>query len=330
LLKNKALIPDPAAELNWLGRGQHVEFDKSDHIPLEYIAPIGVSMTARVDKVRCRRIILARKSMNCDRPWSISDVLVEVEHLYRLRHAHIVQLVSTYLQRRDFSILLYPAAECDLSALMGKRSLPPLSEDPLRVYLSEFYPCLASALAFVHENTTRHCDIKPSNILVKYDATGVTSSYRVYFAVFGISQSFVAQDQSQTERLTGRTPKYCAPEVYADLPYSRKADVFSLGCVFTEMYTVIAGHEVDEFEEFRRDNAGTDHFHASIPQVLCWIIDKLPHVPVVFLQTPLRVTVRNTEGGLPTSGSIDTFADYWSIWCTPIRKFGPRQRRFRW
>jgi hypothetical protein len=311
LLKDKKLIPDPIAEQNWSGRGQHVEFGISDPIPLDYIAPLGVSMTAKVDKVQCRRITLARKSMMCSRIWSINDAIVEVEHLHRLRHAHIVQLVGTYLQRRTFAILLYPAADCDLSAFMNPESLPQSQKDRLQldnlpVYLSQFYPCLASALAFVHQNTTRHCDIKPSNILIKYHPLDIGSPYRLYLADFGISQSFVHQDQSLTENFSGRTPKYCAPEVYSELPYSRKADVFSLGCVFMEIYTVAAGYDLEEFENFRRDGAGTDHYHASISQAQSWITDRLSHVPVMVLQDSLHFNYAN---GSTVKSTIDTFAD---------------------
>jgi serine/threonine protein kinase len=369
------LIPDTAVELNWSGHGQHVEFERSDKVPLEYIAPIGVSMNAKVDKVKCRRIMLARKIMKCDKHWSLSDALIEVEHLHRLRHAHIVQLVGTYLQHRDFAILLYPAADWDLSAFMNMSSscLPPLLLEPIHLellpdYLSSFFPCLASALEYVHNNTTRHCDIKPSNILVKYvpqasapdpgdsaiekekphkcavcgkryknfngllyhrnhlsacnpdlqpappkisaadeNPALINSPFRVYLADFGISQTFVSQDQSQTDSYTGRTPKYCAPEVYENLSYGRKADVFSLGCVFAEMYTVIAGRDLDDFEDFRRGNGPNGYFHANIPEVRSWIVYQIPRVLRLSLKNKIRITIGNSPSGLPLWRDIDTF-----------------------
>ncbi len=314
LLKQKALIPDPAVELNWSGRGQHVEFGRYQPIPLEYIAPIGVSLTAKVDKVRCRRIILARKSMKCSRKLSLSDALVEAEHLHNLRHAHIFQLVGTYLQHRDFAILLYPAADCDLSVFMSRSNWPqlPLAEDPLRMeglpdHLSDFLPCLASALDFVHDNTTRHCDIKPSNILVKYSPTSLSKPYNVYLADFGISQSFVSQDHSQTESSTGRTPRYCAPEVYEDLPYSRKADIFSLGCVFAEMYTVIAGRELDDFEEWRRGNGPNDYFHANIPETRRWIAHQLSGVKRSLIGNTIRISIKLAGSSCILWRDIDSF-----------------------
>lgn len=97
LLETKGLILPQHLELNWSSRGQHVQFLDTDDIPLEKIAHIDSSNSAAVDKVRCRRILLARKVMRCTRRWTIKNALIEVEHLNRLRHAHIVQLVGSYV-----------------------------------------------------------------------------------------------------------------------------------------------------------------------------------------------------------------------------------------
>lgn len=48
----------------------------------------------------------------------MNDALTEVEHLQRLRHFHIVQLVGSYLQGRNFAILLYPVAACHLGTFL--------------------------------------------------------------------------------------------------------------------------------------------------------------------------------------------------------------------
>src|SRR5881392_1063683 len=46
-LRKRRLILSPAEELNWSGRGQHVEFGKSEKLPLEVKPPaIGQGSTA--------------------------------------------------------------------------------------------------------------------------------------------------------------------------------------------------------------------------------------------------------------------------------------------
>ncbi len=87
----------------------------NEQIPLKPLNAIGYVGSALVDSVLCRRIKLARKTMTCSRRQRLETLINKVEHLQRLRHGHIVQLVGTYLQGKNFAILLYPVAEGNLS-----------------------------------------------------------------------------------------------------------------------------------------------------------------------------------------------------------------------
>ncbi|KAL1603874.1 hypothetical protein SLS60_005466 [Paraconiothyrium brasiliense] len=172
-LQEQKLLVAKEVELNWSGRGQHVEFKENEHIPLEVEKTIGYSATALIESVRCRRIRLARKSIPCKRKASLRDLVPEVSYLHRLRHPHIIQMVGTYLQKNTFSILLYPVATGDLTKFLDEWSP---KEDFWYGYgspsegaqrdLSRFFFCLTHALRYMHSQGIRHMDIKPSNILV--------------------------------------------------------------------------------------------------------------------------------------------------------------------
>jgi hypothetical protein len=270
-------------ELNWSGKangGQHVEFAKGEELPFKVLGTIGASLTATVDKIRCRRILLARKTMLCGRRISLHDALAEVEHLQKLRHPHIVQLVGSYLQGKRFSLLLYPVADYDLgnflenvSDIIQPSSHPTFTSKGQEVEaLWSFFGCLTDALNFIHSQATRHLDIKPGNILVKRGP--YRFGHRVYIADFGISKSFSSLDHSQTDDPIPRTPKYCAPEVWERGMYGRRADIFSLGCVFTEMLTPLAGKDLDEFADFRSQGGeGKGAFRDSLREVRVWMRD---------------------------------------------------------
>jgi serine/threonine protein kinase len=150
-------------------------FLPKDSVPLTAISSLGASIIAKVEKVLCRRIALVRKLMRCSRQWTIADALREVYHLQNLRHAHIVQLVGSYLQGRNFAILMYPVADCHLGTFMEDTS--DLDENDERnglrkAFLAKFIGCLTSAMAYIHSQTTKHMNIKPQNILVR-EATSV-------------------------------------------------------------------------------------------------------------------------------------------------------------
>jgi serine/threonine protein kinase len=70
---------------------------------------------------------------------------------------------------------------------------------------------------------------------------------------------------SQTDYMIAEPRKYCSPEVYDGEPQGRAADVFSLGCIFLEMVTVICGMHLDQFVDYRSQTAdGDDSFHGNL------------------------------------------------------------------
>jgi len=263
-LRQQKIIQPFDKELNWSGKGQHITFTAQDTIPLSPICHLGSSPSATVDKVLCRRIALARKTMRCNRTWTVADALREVYHLQNLRHVHIVQLVGTYLQNRDFSILMYPAADSHLGTFLEETT--DMQDTCRKDFLASTLGCLASAVAFIHERTTKHMDIKPRNILVRSDG----SWWRIYLTDFGLSRSFAPQDHSQSDGWSSRTVRYCSPEVFAFDARGRAADVFSLGCVFLEITCVIANMDLQEFADARRGNSDDISFHANLDRIVNW------------------------------------------------------------
>ena len=81
----------------------------------------------------------------------------------------------------------------------------------------------------MHEHGVLHHDIKPSNILV--------TNKQVFYSDFGSSAS-MADNQAHKFRRWGFSRIYAAPEVFHGDP-RLASDIFSLGCVFLEMITVL-------------------------------------------------------------------------------------------
>jgi serine/threonine protein kinase len=160
-----------------------------------------------------------------------------------------------------------PVADCDLKAFYSLCKGDEGRMDTLRT----FYGCLAAALDYLHTSKIRHRDIKPQNILVK----GVT----VYLTDFGISLDWEGLSRSTTTEDSAKTVLYCAPEVAGYKPRNTASDVWSLGCVFLEIATVLAGLEVEEMQQFFRTTNGDYRFYTNIGIIPNWssfIAPKLP------------------------------------------------------
>lgn len=68
-LEARGVIQSPEEALDWSGRGQHVEYlpEEEASIPLISKGSLGHGASGFVDRVRCRRIDLARKTIRCNR-----------------------------------------------------------------------------------------------------------------------------------------------------------------------------------------------------------------------------------------------------------------------
>ncbi|KAK4779030.1 hypothetical protein SAY86_006558 [Trapa natans] len=86
--------------------------------------------------------------------------------------------------------------------------------------------CL-EALQFLHDLGLIHCDLKPENILVK-------SYSRCEVKVIDLGSSCF-----ETDHLCSyvQSRSYRAPEVILGLPYDKKIDIWSLGCILAELCT---------------------------------------------------------------------------------------------
>lgn len=281
-LRSRGLIADPRDELDWSGRGQHIEYESTDFIPLIVEKTLGYSNTAIVESVKCRRIRLARKKIRCTRRLKKEDAILEVEHLHRLQHFHILRVVGTYTLKKDLAILLYPATPWNLEEFMEELLDPQSSvnadvlvngkwrERAGNLALRRFFGCLASSLAFIHEMNVKHMDIKPKNLLVRRYGT-----FKIYIADFGIARGYKSSADAETDTPVPFTRTYAAPEVILQDTRGFSADRFSLGCVFMEMMaTLVSKPSFDERQRLSdllaSSKFGDASYHANLHAVQEW------------------------------------------------------------
>lgn len=83
---------------------------------------------------------------------------------------------------------------------------------------------IAKGLKSLHDKKILHRDLKSANVFVSEDGT---------FKIGDLNVSKVLKN-SLAHTQTG-TPYYASPEVWNDLPYDSKSDIWSFGCIMYEM-----------------------------------------------------------------------------------------------
>jgi serine/threonine protein kinase len=296
---------------HWSGKGQEVSYERGELPPVEPSEnfPLGMGGAGSVFKVvwkhpkSKKQITFAEKRVSPSKNFPKELAKVEVTLLKKLQHRHIVSFVGSYEHNCIFHILILPCATCDLARLLDDLDRAKGQASPVPYFtelgwinptssadggyfrrhaherLGKLCGCITSAVLYLHDKKIRHKDIKPSNILI--------DRHSVYLTDFNVSKDFEEQDTTQTIGSTIHgTQRYLAPEIVKRETRGSKADIYSLGLVFMEIFTFLSGHSrQDMFDALGYDTGlerhlGTDRKRIAIYSSLRlgWAMTLLPPV----------------------------------------------------
>lgn len=239
----------------------HGHFPDPAEIPIRKIGDLGIGASGSVECVistishreyapkRIRRGPIFRKDKKVLREFES-----ELSKLKMLSHGHnrVIDLVGSFTEPKYVGIL-FPVADCNLAEFLCQ---PDLGHQ--RWLLRTWFGCLSSALGYLHENKIRHKDIKPQNILVSIDWT----SY----------------GQITTNGPTAMNPRYCAPEVTMCEPHNSSSNIWTLGCVFVEILSVLKGATIKELTMHFTLDGQVLPYHSTKISIQSWV-DQVAALP---------------------------------------------------
>ncbi|ORX98810.1 kinase-like domain-containing protein [Clohesyomyces aquaticus] len=245
----------------------HRTYDNQEDAPFEHLNHLGHGSSGFVDQVQRRaskdKEIYARKCIKLPaqaksasrrelRDAKIKKIEEEARIIRQLRNnPHIVEVVETYEttsgHRPLFCIILLPLADRDLGDMITHVGQLPEGEeknDAIRT-MRHWAACLVRATDYMHERRVKHKDIKPGNILVRGEEIWITD--------FGIAKEFLEQNSESIATHFEGTRTYCPPEALNNEKRGRASDMFSLGCCFLEMATVmITNGKLEDLKQLRK------------------------------------------------------------------------------
>ena len=179
--------------------------------------------------------IYALKDVLCLKDSAIRNVVREVETMKQISHKNVIAVIGAdqFSDTQGFHMLILTEyyAGGNLNERLSRRSREEMNLKWIRQS--------AAALHYLRSSGVVHRDLKPDNVLL-------TAADNIKLADFGLAREFVAlktnarlDDDSWLRSYTQcymdsevGTPFWMAPEVFNG-HYTKKADVFSLGVLFT-------------------------------------------------------------------------------------------------
>ncbi|XP_068121148.1 serine/threonine-protein kinase Nek3-like [Hyperolius riggenbachi] len=145
--------------------------------------------------------------------------------LAKMKHPNIVKFRESFEEEGHLYIVMEYCEAGDLMETIKHQRGKLFSEQTVLHWFAQM--CLA--VQHIHQKRILHRDIKSKNIFL-------TQSRRIKLGDFG-SARILSSPMAYACTYVG-TPYYVPPEIWENLPYNNKSDIWSLGCVLYEVCTL--------------------------------------------------------------------------------------------
>ena len=150
--------------------------------------------------------------------------LNEIRILSSLNHQNIIGYKEAFFdsKTKTLNIIMEYAEEGDLRKKIKENLKKHLhfTEDTIWDWIIQ----ILEGLKYLHDNKIMHRDLKSANIFISKN--GILK--------LGDLNVSIITKMGMAKTRTG-TPYYCSPEIWKDLPYDYKSDIWSVGCIIYEL-----------------------------------------------------------------------------------------------
>ncbi|KAI4478476.1 PREDICTED: cyclin-dependent kinase 20-like [Polistes canadensis] len=151
------------------------------------------------------------------------SVIREIKTLQQLKHPYVIELLDSFPLGLDY-IMVFEYMPTGLWEILKDNNIS-LTIPQIKIYMK----MLLEGVAYVHEKNIIHRDLKPANLLINNEGI-------LKIADFGLGR-LLWEGISKPYSHQVATRWYRAPELlYGAKYYTVAIDMWSVGCIFGEMY----------------------------------------------------------------------------------------------
>ena len=175
--------------------------------------------------------------------------------LSRLNNEHLIKYYDTFMENDSFNILMEYVGDNNLKQFIQnhKNNYELIEQSIIRDILIQ----ICQGLKEIHDNKMIHRDLTPDNIFID-------KNNKIKIGDFGISKILTSLNNYANTQIGKR--QYLAPEVLRGLKYNNKVDIYSLGCILYELFTLNEYYE-DKFDE-KECKINTDIYKSKYQELI--------------------------------------------------------------
>ena len=204
----------------------------------------GYQIKELIGKGGCGEVYLAQKE-NKNYEMKIIPFLTEDEienykkilnRLFNIKSEYVIKYYESFVENKCLYIVMEYGGNTDLKKFIEKQKPLLIDENIIRDIIIQI--CLG--LKEIHNNKLILRDLTPDNIFMD-------NNNKIKIGFFGVSK-ILTTTQNYTKSEVGKH-HYFAPEIEKGKKYNNKVDIYSLGCIIYELFTL------NEYYDVKNENA---------------------------------------------------------------------------
>ena len=150
-----------------------------------------------------------------------------INSLSKINNENIIKYHDIFIKDDTLNILMEYSEDCDLKQFVQnyRNKLEFIDENIIRNIIMQ----ICNVLKVIHENNIIHGDLKIDNIFID-------KNNKIKIGNFIMSK--ILTKLNQDKKIEIIKAQYFAPEIEEGLEYNNKVDIYSLGCIMYELFTL--------------------------------------------------------------------------------------------
>ena len=178
----------------------------------------------------------------------INEIQERIGYFSKINNEYVIKYYDSYIEDDYFNIIMEYGGDLNLKQFIQnyKNKSQYIEENIIQDIIIQL--CLG--LKEIHKNKLIHRDLTPDNIFIN-------RSYQIKIGDFGVSKILNTNNKYANTKVGKH--HYFAPEIEKGGKYDNKIDIYALGCIIYELFT-LEEYFIDTIIDKKIGKIDTDHY----------------------------------------------------------------------